>query len=48
MECSEEFTQFNFDLSEYEDLIGRRLPQYIITRNRFSFLVMGFIGKGVA
>lgn len=48
LECSEEFTGLNFQLSEYTDPTGRKLPEYIITKDGFSFLVMGFTGKGAA
>lgn len=48
LECSKEFTERNFALSEYRDSTGRRLPKYIITQDGFSFLVMGFTGKEAA
>lgn len=46
--CSVEFTEANFGLSEYTDSTGRKLPEYIITRDGFSFLVMGFTGPQAA
>ena len=46
--CSVEFTEANFGLSEYTDSTGRKLPEYIITRDGFSFLVMGFTGAQAA
>lgn len=37
-------TELNFEPSEYTDLTGRRLPEYIMDRQGFSMLVMGFTG----
>ena len=48
IECSDEFAQLNFQLSEYMDSTGRKLPMYNITRDGFSFLAMGFSGKRAA
>lgn len=48
LECSAEFTELNFQLSEYKDPTGRRLTQYDITKDGFIFLVMGFTGKKAA
>lgn len=48
LECSEEFTQSNFGLSDYTDSTGRKLPKYLITQDGFSFLVMGYTGKEAA
>lgn len=48
LECSEEFTRLNFQLSEYTDSTGRKLPMYNITRDGFSFLAMGFTGPKAA
>lgn len=39
------FTQQNFVLSEYADSTGRRLPVYLMTKDGFSLLAMGFSGK---
>ena len=44
LDCSRDFTERNFALSEYSDSTGRKLPEYIITRDGFVFLVMGFTG----
>lgn len=46
--CSVKFTEANFGLSEYTDSTGRKLPEYIITKDGFSFLVMGFTGGQAA
>lgn len=45
LECSEEFARLNFQPSGYVDATGRRLPQMLMTRDGFTFLVMGFTGK---
>ncbi|PJI67020.1 Rha family transcriptional regulator [Serratia sp. TKO39] len=48
IDCSPEFTERNFALSNYQDPTGRTLPMYQITKNGFVFLVMGFTGKKAA
>ncbi|MGR3754486.1 Rha family phage regulatory protein [Edwardsiella anguillarum] len=48
LDCSVEFTERNFSLSEYIDASGRKLPCYQITRDGFAFLTMGFTGKRAA
>ncbi len=48
LECSAEFAQSNFGLSDYTDSTGRKLPKYLITQDGFSFLVMGYTGKEAA
>ncbi|EPT7718550.1 Rha family transcriptional regulator [Escherichia coli] len=48
LECSAEFTEHNFVLSDYTDCTGRKLPCYQITRDGFAFLAMGFTGKRAA
>ncbi|RAX35087.1 UNVERIFIED_CONTAM: transcriptional regulator [Escherichia coli] len=48
LECSDEFTELNFQPSEYTDSTGRKLPMYQITRDGFAFLAMGFTGKRAA
>lgn len=48
LECSQDFTQRNFALSDYTDSTGRKLPKYLITQDGFSFLVMGYTGKEAA
>ena len=45
LECSKEFTELNFQLSEYKDSTGRKLPMIEMTRDGFSILCMGFTGK---
>ncbi|EAN4471761.1 peptidase [Salmonella enterica] len=48
LECSAEFTELNFQLSECIDASGRKLPCYQITRDGFAFLAMDFTGKRAA
>ncbi|WP_434706927.1 Rha family transcriptional regulator [Pseudomonas sp. D4-18] len=48
LDCSVDFTERNFTLSEYIDGSGRRLPQWIMTKDGFMFLVMSFTGKKAA
>lgn len=48
LDCSPEFTEHNFVLSEYTDSTGRKLPMYEMTKDGFVFLVMGFTGKKAA
>lgn len=48
LECSSEFSQRNFALSEYMSDRGKKYPQYLMTRDGFVFLAMGFTGKKAA
>jgi Rha family phage regulatory protein len=52
VECSEVFRQSNFGLSSYEQTLPngaiKKVPEYILTKNGFVFLVMGFTGKEAA
>lgn len=48
LDCSKEFTELNFELSEYIDKSGRSLPMYRMTKDGFIFLVMGFTGPKAA
>lgn len=48
LDCSKEFTALNFKVSEYKDLTGRVLPKYLMTKDGFTFLVMGYRGKKAA
>lgn len=45
LECSEEFRERNFALSSYKSLQNKTLPMYLITRDGFTFLVMGYTGE---
>lgn len=44
LECSQQFNRANFGLIDYVDSRGRTQPMYEMTRDGFSFLVMGFTG----
>jgi Rha family phage regulatory protein len=48
LECSEEFNRLNFQPVDYVDNKGEKRPEYYITRDGFTFLVMGFTGKRAA
>lgn len=51
LECSEDFIGRNFALNEYEVKVGfgtRKAPMYFMTKDGFSFLVMGFTGSRAA
>lgn len=48
LDCSTDFTERNFTLSEYLDSTGRSLPMYEMTKDGFIFLVMGFTGAAAA
>lgn len=39
------FTQLNFELSEYTDPTGRKLPEYLLTRDGTMLLIMGYSGE---
>lgn len=40
----ENFIHDNFILSTYKDARGRKLPRYLLTRDGFTMLVMGYTG----
>lgn len=48
LECSEEFARLNFQPSEYIDATGRTVRSVNMTKDGFTFLVMGFTGKEAA
>lgn len=48
LDCSESFSRYNFVPSNYEDGRGKEYPEYLITRDGFSFLAMGFTGAKAA
>lgn len=48
LECSEEFSQRNFASAEYLDEQGKPRKSFEMTRDGFTFLAMGFTGKGAA
>lgn len=48
LECSPEFNRLNFQPVEYLDAKGEARTEYGMTRDGFTFLVMGFTGKEAA
>jgi len=48
LESSPEFNQLNFELVEYIDSKGESRPEYLITKDGFTFLCMGFTGEKAA
>ncbi len=42
---SENFIHDNFMLSTYKDARGRKLPRYLLTRDGFTMLVIGYTGQ---
>lgn len=48
LDCSEEFNRLNFKLVTYQDVKNECRPEYLITKDGFVFLVMGFTGKEAA
>ena len=43
--CSDEFSLFNFEQSDYVDDRGKTQPMYYMTEDGFTLLVMGFTGQ---
>ena len=43
--CPKEFTAPNFGVSEYTDKTGRKLPFYLLSRDAFTLVTMGFTGQ---
>lgn len=48
LDCTPIFNQRNFAPVEYIDNKGEKRPQYLMTRDGFTFLAMGFTGKKAA
>lgn len=48
LDCSPEFNEINFDCVDYKDKKGETRNEFHITRDGFTFLVMGFTGKEAA
>lgn len=48
LDCSNEFRQSNFGLSHYKNDQGKKQPCVDMTRDGFTFLVMGYRGKKAA
>ena len=45
LECSQDFTERNFAVSDYKDDSGKSNKEYIITKDGFVMLAMGFTGE---
>ena len=45
LKCSEDFRMHNFVQSEYENTQGHKQPMYLITRDGFTILAMGYTGE---
>lgn len=45
LEFPEGFGRLNFEQTVYEDSIGRVYPEYLLTRDGFTLLAMGFTGS---
>lgn len=43
--CSKEFTERNFAPSEYTDPTGRKLAEYLLTKDGVVMLIMGYTGE---
>ena len=48
LDCDEEFTALNFELTDFIDKNGDSRPEYLISKDGMVFLVMGFTGKKAA
>lgn len=48
LNCSAEFNKLNFECINYKDGRGRTQQKYIMTKDGFTFLVMGYRGKKAA
>lgn len=48
LDCSPEFSRLNFKLAERKDAQDKPRPYYMMTRNGFTFLTMGYTGKKAA
>lgn len=48
LDCSLEFTALNFQASKYKDPSGKYNLKYLITKDGFTFLVMGYRGAKAA
>ncbi|MCK8826365.1 Rha family transcriptional regulator [Natroniella acetigena] len=44
-DLEEEFTERNFALSRYKDKSGKKNREYLMTRDGFTLITMGFTGK---
>ena len=44
LDCGTEFNALNFEAISYIDSMNREKPEYLMTRDGFSVLTMGFTG----
>ena len=44
LDCSVDFARSNFRPGSYKDAQNQERPEYLITRDGFTLLVMGFTG----
>lgn len=45
LQCSDEFRQHNFVQSEYVNSQNRKQPMFLVTRDGFTILAMGYTGE---
>ena len=45
LECSDEFREHNFVQSSYVNVQNKKQPMYLITRDGFTMLAMGYTGE---
>lgn len=48
LDCSLGFNVLNFEGVKYKDAKGEKRPEYLMTKDGFTFLVMGYRGKKAA
>jgi Rha family phage regulatory protein len=48
LDCSAGFRALNFEGTEYRDKQNKNRPEYLMTKDGFTFLIMGFTGKEAA
>lgn len=48
LDCSDEFNRLNFQPVKYTDEKGEKRPMFLMTRDGFMFLVMGYRGSRAA
>lgn len=48
LDCSQEFRLLNFEESTYKNEQSKKQPEYLMTKDGFVFLVMGYRGKKAA
>lgn len=48
LDCSDEFRVLNFEESSYKNEQGKMQPEILMTKDGFTFLVMGYRGKKAA